>query len=59
MEKWQGADRVPCCGICSFFGRLFEPLQNFRFLPFVGCAVLASALNFWGLGLPASHMGVG
>lgn len=28
-----------------FFGRLCEPLQNFKFLPFIGCATLASALS--------------
>lgn len=56
LEKWQGSDSVPHCGIWSFFGRLCESLQNFTFLPLIGCDVLASALNVLGLSLPISWM---
>lgn len=38
----------------GLFGRLCE---NFTFLPLIGCAVLASTLNFLGLSLAISQMG--
>lgn len=60
-EAGEMAGVVSCAMLWGlvFFGRLCGPLQNFKLLPFIGCATLASALNSLGLSLPVCQIGVG
>lgn len=54
----QGSGHGLHCGMWAFLGRLCEPLQNLKLLPFFRFAILASEFNSLGLGLLICQVGV-